>query len=42
MSWHSFPHMPEEGAHILALYKGCKRGNYFEMTVREGEGKERD
>jgi hypothetical protein len=30
--------MPEEGAHILALYKGCKRGNYFEMTVREGEG----
>ncbi len=38
MSWHSFPHLPEEGAHIIALFKGCKVGNYFEITVREGEG----
>jgi len=38
MTWHSFPHLPEEGAHIIALYKGCKKGNYFEMKIREGEG----
>lgn len=37
MSWHSFPHVPEEGAHILVRYRGCKDGNYFEMKVREGE-----
>ena len=38
MSWHSFPHLPEEGARIIVLYKGCKIGNYFEKVVREGEG----
>ena len=38
MSWHSFPHMPEEGAHILVRYKGCEVGNHFEMWVRDGEG----
>lgn len=38
MSWHTFPHIPEEGAHIFFQYKGCKSGNYFEMIVREGEG----
>ena len=38
MSWHRYPHVPEEGAHILALFKGCLVGNYFEMRVREGEG----
>ena len=38
MSWHTFPHVPESGARIIALYKGCKLGNYFDLIVREGEG----
>lgn len=37
MSWHSFPHIPESGAHILLRYKGCDDRNLFEMTVREGD-----
>lgn len=37
MSWHSFPHIPEEGAHILVRYKECEKENLFEMKVREGE-----
>lgn len=38
MSWHFFPHLPEKGAHIIALYKGCENGNFFELTIFE-EGK---
>ena len=38
MTWHFPPHMPEPDAHIIALYKGCKIGNYFELVIREYEG----
>ena len=37
MSWHYFPKIPEVGAHIIALYKGCKIGNYFEITIEEND-----
>lgn len=37
MTWHHFPHVPEKDAHIIAIYKGCKDGNHFEMRVREAE-----
>ncbi len=37
MSWHTSPHIPENGAHIIVLYKGCESGNYFDITIREGD-----
>ena len=40
MVWHSFPHLPEEGAHILAKFKGSDLGNLFEMRIRQQEGLE--
>jgi len=38
MIWKKPPHLPEPGSRIIAKYKGCKIGNYFELQVREGEG----
>jgi len=35
MTWHSFPHIPEEGADIIFLYKGCEEGNFFQKTIKE-------
>lgn len=37
MSWHSFPHIPLPGDRIIAQFRGCEKGNYFEIKVREGE-----
>lgn len=37
MTWHTFPHVPEEGAHIMVIYKECFPEKVVEMTVREGE-----
>lgn len=37
MTWHKFPHVPENGAHILIKFKGTPEGNYFEMNCIEGE-----
>lgn len=36
MTWHSFPHIPEEGAHIICKYKGCPTGNLFDKVMVEG------
>ena len=37
MSWHSTTILPKEGDRLLVHFKGCEEGNYFKMTVREGE-----
>lgn len=34
MTWHTFPHVPEDGAHILVKFVGCEEGNYFEVKIR--------
>lgn len=37
MIWHKFPHLPSEGAHILAIYKGSCESNCFQMVIRSLE-----